>query len=149
MTSIQYNSTWKIISRISTSGTSNCYFCIYSIPSTGTSTFKKSDVAKPVVLHATLIFTEFEFQFELLIPFGWQYIVIAFLDGVLGVIIKLELFIVVAPDTVKVPVQETLPLSTVKTSAIVSGFVVDWIFLIQNLASASSSWKSNANLYNY
>ena len=53
----------------------------------------------------------------------------------------------ILPPTFKIPVQETLPLSTVNTSLIPSGVVVDRILLIQNLASLTSSWKSNANLY--
>ena len=43
------------------------------------------------------------------------------------------LFNLVVPDTFNIPEQETLPLSTVKTSAIVSGCIFDVIFLIQNL----------------
>ncbi len=34
-------------------------------------------------------------------------------------------FAYIAPDALKVPVHETLPLSTVKTSVIVSGLLVD------------------------
>ena len=51
----------------------------------------------------------------------------------------------ILPPTFKIPVQETLPLSTVNTSVTVSGVFTDAIFLKQNLASPSS-WKSNANL---
>ena len=52
-----------------------------------------------------------------------------------------------AVPVVNPPVIFTFPLSTVKTSVIISGSLpADAIFLIQNRASAASSWKSNESL---
>ncbi len=55
-----------------------------------------------------------------------------------GVLVKNEINELLILLVVILPVHETLPLSTVKTSFSVSGLAVDVILLIQNLASTSS-----------